>query len=105
MSRLTKFKIERAFFSLLLPRSLAPSLSRSPGAHPPAAFRHPLKLDPEYPDKTWQLLENAIQEINADRSSGLSFEELHRNAYNMVVRRCCALCFTLPSSPPSAPFT
>lgn len=52
-----------------------------------AAFRHPLKLDPEYSEKTWQLLENAIKEINADRSSGLSFEELHRNAYNMVVNK------------------
>jgi len=50
-------------------------------------FRHPLKLDPEYPEKTWQLLENAIHEINNDNSSGLSFEELHRNAYNMVVNK------------------
>jgi cullin 3 len=50
-------------------------------------FRHPLKLDPEYPEKTWRLLENAIHEINNDNSSGLSFEELHRNAYNMVVNK------------------
>jgi cullin 3 len=50
-------------------------------------FRHPLKVDPEYPEKTWALLENAIHEINNDNSSGLSFEELHRNAYNMVVNK------------------
>eukprot|EP00890_Picochlorum_soloecismus_P002261 jgi/Picsp_1/3035/NSC_01257-R1_cullin 3 len=50
-------------------------------------FRHPLKLDPDYPEKTWKLLENAIHEINNDNSSGLSFEELHRNAYNMVVNK------------------
>lgn len=50
-------------------------------------FRHPLKVDPDYPEKTWALLENAIHEINNDNSSGLSFEELHRNAYNMVVNK------------------
>lgn len=38
-------------------------------------------------EKTWRLLENAIHEINNDNSSGLSFEELHRNAYNMVVNK------------------
>ena len=32
-------------------------------------------------------MENAIHEINNDNSSGLSFEELHRNAYNMVVNK------------------
>lgn len=107
MSRLTKFKIER---TSCRQKHVAPSdsppvrplacslfcLTRSLPFRPSAAFRHPLKLDPEYPEKTWQLLENAIQEINADRSSGLSFEELHRNAYNMVVRRFPAtLCLTV----------
>ena len=87
--RLTKFKIERTFFALRPLSTPTTSLARSRprSALLAAAFRHPLKLDPEYPEKTWQLLENAIKEINADRSSGLSFEELHRNAYNMVVNK------------------
>jgi cullin 3 len=38
-------------------------------------------------EKTWKFLERAIQEINNRNSSGLSFEELHRNAYNMVVNK------------------
>ncbi|KAL4421065.1 hypothetical protein ABPG77_001360 [Micractinium sp. CCAP 211/92] len=50
-------------------------------------FKHPLKLDPNYADNTWQLLESAIREINSHNASGLSFEELYRNAYNMVVNK------------------
>lgn len=104
MSRLTKFKIERtsSWHNCFAPSEFSPAhrlACCSPDACLSVAFRHPLKLDPEYPEKTWHLLENAIQEINADRSSGLSFEELHRNAYNMVVRHCSApLCFTFDSA-------
>lgn len=50
-------------------------------------FKHPLKLDPNYAENTWKLLESAIQEINNQNASGLSFEELYRNAYNMVVNK------------------
>ncbi|EFN52532.1 hypothetical protein CHLNCDRAFT_138949 [Chlorella variabilis] len=50
-------------------------------------FKHPLKLDPNYADNTWLLLESAIHEINNHNASGLSFEELYRNAYNMVVNK------------------
>ncbi|KAK9837407.1 hypothetical protein WJX81_000098 [Elliptochloris bilobata] len=50
-------------------------------------FRHPLKMDPSYGDKTWKVLEDAIHEINNHNASGLSFEELYRNAYNMVINK------------------
>lgn len=50
-------------------------------------FRHPVSMDPNYPDKTWQKLETAIREIHNKNASGLSFEELYRNAYNMVLHK------------------
>jgi len=50
-------------------------------------FRHPVALDPSYADKTWKVLEDAIKEIHNQNASGLSFEELYRNAYNMVLHK------------------
>lgn len=50
-------------------------------------FKHPLKMDPLYGEKTWAVLESAIHEINNHNASGLSFEELYRNAYNMVINK------------------
>ncbi|BDA49097.1 Cullin-3 [Coccomyxa sp. Obi] len=50
-------------------------------------FKHPVKLDPSYGEKTWKVLEDAIHEINNHNASGLSFEELYRNAYNMVINK------------------
>ncbi len=38
-------------------------------------------------DKTWRILEDAIAEIHNQNASGLSFEELYRNAYNMVLHK------------------
>ena len=35
----------------------------------------------------WSLLKNAIQEIQKKNNSGLSFEELYRNAYTMVLHK------------------
>uniref|UniRef100_A0A8C5DG41 Cullin-3-like n=1 Tax=Gouania willdenowi TaxID=441366 RepID=A0A8C5DG41_GOUWI len=35
----------------------------------------------------WDLLKNAIQEIQRKNNSGLSFEELYRNAYTMVLHK------------------
>ena len=35
----------------------------------------------------WALLKNAIQEIQKKNNSGLSFEELYRNAYTMVLHK------------------
>ena len=37
--------------------------------------------------QTWGLLKNAIQEIQQKNNSGLSFEELYRNAYTMVLHK------------------
>eukprot|EP01101_Sappina_pedata_P006463 TRINITY_DN3204_c0_g1_i1.p1 TRINITY_DN3204_c0_g1~~TRINITY_DN3204_c0_g1_i1.p1 ORF type:complete len:755 (-),score=227.71 TRINITY_DN3204_c0_g1_i1:56-2320(-) len=50
-------------------------------------FRHQVQMDPNYADNTWKLLKNAIHEIHRQNAGGLSFEELYRNAYNMVLHR------------------
>jgi cullin 3 len=50
-------------------------------------FRHQVQMDPEYASKTWKLLKGAIHEIHKQNASGLSFEELYRNAYNMVLHK------------------
>ncbi|KAG1678291.1 hypothetical protein FOA52_013912 [Chlamydomonas sp. UWO 241] len=50
-------------------------------------FRHPVYMDPNYADKTWKVLESAIHEIHNQNASGLSFEQLYRNAYNMVLHK------------------
>jgi len=44
-------------------------------------------MDDEYANRTWQTLHDAIQEIHRQNASGLSFEELYRNAYNMVLHK------------------
>jgi len=44
-------------------------------------------MDPDYAAKTWKLLKGAIHEIHKQNASGLSFEELYRNAYNMVLHK------------------
>ncbi|RWR89492.1 cullin-3A-like protein isoform X1 [Cinnamomum micranthum f. kanehirae] len=51
------------------------------------AFKHRVELDPKYAEKTWKVLEHAIHEIYNHNASGLSFEELYRNAYNMVLHK------------------
>jgi hypothetical protein len=38
-------------------------------------------------EKTWKIIEHAIHEIYNHKASGLSFEELYRNAYNMVLHK------------------
>jgi len=50
-------------------------------------FKHPITMDPNYAAKTWKILEDAIHEIHNQNASGLSFEELYRNAYNMVLHK------------------
>jgi len=50
-------------------------------------FRHAFQMDEEHADKTWKTLHDAIQEIHKQNASGLSFEELYRNAYNMVLHK------------------
>ncbi|KAJ3677356.1 hypothetical protein LUZ60_003080 [Juncus effusus] len=49
------------------------------------AFKHKVEVDPKYADRTWRIIEHAIHEIYNHNASGLSFEELYRNAYNMVL--------------------
>lgn len=44
------------------------------------AFKHKVVVDPKYADKTWKILEHAINEIYNHNASGLSFEELYRFA-------------------------
>eukprot|EP00008_Paramoeba_atlantica_P011504 CAMPEP_0201479186 /NCGR_PEP_ID=MMETSP0151_2-20130828/3901_1 /ASSEMBLY_ACC=CAM_ASM_000257 /TAXON_ID=200890 /ORGANISM="Paramoeba atlantica, Strain 621/1 / CCAP 1560/9" /LENGTH=735 /DNA_ID=CAMNT_0047860551 /DNA_START=30 /DNA_END=2237 /DNA_ORIENTATION=- len=51
------------------------------------AFRNQIQMDPNYADNTWRLLKNAIHEIHKQNASGLSYEELYRNAYNMVLHK------------------
>ncbi|KAG9147355.1 hypothetical protein Leryth_021426 [Lithospermum erythrorhizon] len=51
------------------------------------AFKHKVVVDPKYADKTWKIIEHAIHEIYSHNASGLSFEELYRNAYNMVLHK------------------
>ncbi|CAH0389372.1 unnamed protein product [Bemisia tabaci] len=47
----------------------------------------PMSMDEKYVERIWALLKNAIQEIQKKNNSGLSFEELYRNAYTMVLHK------------------
>lgn len=47
----------------------------------------PMSMDEKYVESIWSLLKNAIQEIQKKNNSGLSFEELYRNAYTMVLHK------------------
>ncbi|XP_045770934.1 cullin-3 isoform X2 [Maniola jurtina] len=47
----------------------------------------PMTMDSKYVESIWSLLKNAIQEIQKKNNSGLSFEELYRNAYTMVLHK------------------
>ncbi|XP_072985513.1 cullin-3B-like isoform X1 [Typha latifolia] len=51
------------------------------------AFKHRVEIDPKYAERTWKVLEHAIHEIYNHNASGLSFEELYRSAYNMVLHK------------------
>ncbi|XP_036367089.1 cullin-3-B isoform X1 [Octopus sinensis] len=46
-----------------------------------------MTMDEKYVNSIWTLLRNAIQEIQKKNNSGLSFEELYRNAYTMVLHK------------------
>lgn len=46
-----------------------------------------MAMDEKYVNNIWALLKNAIQEIQKKNNSGLSFEELYRNAYTMVLHK------------------
>uniref|UniRef100_A0A453D9E9 Cullin family profile domain-containing protein n=1 Tax=Aegilops tauschii subsp. strangulata TaxID=200361 RepID=A0A453D9E9_AEGTS len=55
-----------------------------PGCGP---FKHRVEVDPKFFDKSWKKLDDAIREIYNHNASGLSFEELYRTAYNMVLHK------------------
>ena len=46
-----------------------------------------MQMDDTLVDGIWNLLHNAIVEIQKKNNSGLSFEELYRNAYTMVLHK------------------
>lgn len=46
-----------------------------------------MSMDEKFVQSIWTLLRNAIQEIQKKNNSGLSFEELYRNAYTMVLHK------------------
>ena len=64
------------------------------------AFKHRVMVDPKYAEKTWKILEHAIQEIYNHNASGLSFEELYR--FSQFVPSSlilgCLLCLILQFS-------
>ena len=43
-----------------------------------------MTMDDKYVEDIWNLLKNAIQEIQKKNNSGLSFEELYRYMYSQV---------------------
>eukprot|EP01025_Chloroclados_australasicus_P021030 TRINITY_DN2207_c1_g1_i3.p1 TRINITY_DN2207_c1_g1~~TRINITY_DN2207_c1_g1_i3.p1 ORF type:complete len:736 (-),score=66.03 TRINITY_DN2207_c1_g1_i3:498-2705(-) len=45
------------------------------------------ELGPEFWNSTWGTLQNAIHQIQNKNSSGLSFEELYRSGYNLVLHK------------------
>lgn len=50
-------------------------------------FRHSVQTDPQYAEATWATLRSAISKINDRKTSELSFEELYRYSYNMVLHK------------------
>ena len=50
-------------------------------------FKQSVSMDPTYVENTWELLRLAIIQIQKQNASCLSFEELYRNAYNLVLHK------------------
>ncbi|XP_019862842.1 PREDICTED: cullin-3-B-like, partial [Amphimedon queenslandica] len=55
----------------------------------------PVQMDPSYVEDILKLLRNAIREIQKKNNSGLSFEELYRNAYTLVLHKQGARLYTM----------
>lgn len=51
------------------------------------AFHCRPRVDDSYAENTWRVLQAAIREINKRHTSNLSYEELYRFAYNMVLHK------------------
>jgi len=60
---------------------------RKEGANKMRIRAFPMTMDEKYVSEIWNLLRNAIQEIQRKNNTGLSFEELYRNAYTMVLHK------------------
>lgn len=52
-----------------------------------SSFPQPTQLEPDFAKTTWSRLRDAISEINNRNTSNLSFEQLYRFSYNMVLHR------------------
>lgn len=50
-------------------------------------FKHSIQADPKYAERTWESLKEAIKEICKHNTGVLSYEELYRNAYNLVLHK------------------
>lgn len=50
-------------------------------------FRSGDPMDEKESNRTWECLKNAIDQIHQHNASALSFEELYRNAYNLVLHK------------------
>jgi len=57
------------------------------GASKIRQFRSGEPMDEKEATRTWESLEQAIHQIHAHNASSLSFEELYRNAYNLVLHK------------------
>jgi cullin 3 len=58
------------------------------------SFRNQNVMDSSGAQKTWSTLEAAIDEIYNQNASALSFEELYRSAYNLVLNKFGDLLYT-----------
>lgn len=66
----------------------SPDTAKSGGQQSNMRMRmFPQNLDPKLSNGLWTTLKSAIQEIQKKNNSGLSFEELYRNAYNLVLHK------------------
>ncbi|WKY15130.1 hypothetical protein Q1695_000553 [Nippostrongylus brasiliensis] len=61
--------------------------SQAPGSSRMRIRNFPAAMDEKYVTQVWEMLKKAIQEIQRKNNSGLSFEELYRNAYTMVLHK------------------
>eukprot|EP01023_Acetabularia_acetabulum_P015500 TRINITY_DN1752_c0_g1_i3.p1 TRINITY_DN1752_c0_g1~~TRINITY_DN1752_c0_g1_i3.p1 ORF type:complete len:734 (-),score=134.21 TRINITY_DN1752_c0_g1_i3:274-2475(-) len=62
-------------------------MSRRPNANLKLECFKRKEIDPESWNKSWGILQNAMRQIHEKNSSGLSFEELYRSAYTLVLNK------------------
>ncbi|CAD7948647.1 unnamed protein product [Amoebophrya sp. A25] len=74
-------------------RTQAGGSSSSAGPNKVRQFRSGDPMEERDAQKTWESLKKAIHQIHAHNASTLSFEELYRNAYNLVLHKHGALLY------------